>query len=140
MNPTSHAAMSGGWAVTGRRGVRGITRSAQALARKNGDTPRVACRGLDDQGVADPELTEMNSAVGCHLTKNGLLGGAKRKQLCRRRDRLKGQPQQHQHSAAVLGGTRDRLPPGEAFRFLLREGSLPKAETRHPAFRICGAR
>jgi hypothetical protein len=48
--------MSGGWPVTGRRGARGITRSAQALARKNGDTPRVACHGLDGQGAAGPGL------------------------------------------------------------------------------------
>jgi len=46
--------MSGGWPVTGRRGARGITRSAQALARKNGDTPRVACNGLDGLGPQAP--------------------------------------------------------------------------------------
>ena len=44
--------MSGGLAVTGRRGARGITRSAQALARKNGDTVtqnrRAYARGQGD--------------------------------------------------------------------------------------------
>jgi hypothetical protein len=57
----------------------------------------------------------------------------------RRRDRLKGQPQERQHSAAVR---RDAGPtaPGEGYRIFLREGSLPKAETRHPdSSGICGA-
>ena len=148
MNPTSHAAMSGGWVVIGRRGVRGITRSAQALARKNGDTPRVARLGLDGQGVADPELIEIKSAAGCQRktkksacvnaptleksdrasrrNRNGVrrqavawlkgVSGEREAETTRHpRDRLKGQPQERQHSAAVR---RDAGPtaPGEGDR------------------------
>jgi len=38
-------------------------------------------------------------------------------------DRLTGQPQEGQHSAASFGGTRDRLPPARGAAS--REGSAP---------------
>jgi hypothetical protein len=46
----------------------------------------------------------------------------------RRRDRLKGQPQERQHSAAV-GGTRDRLPPARCSSALARGIVTRRAET-----------
>ena len=61
MNPTSHAAMSGGWAVTGQK--RGVVRAGARLPGDN--TARVFLPnglGLDGQGVADPALKEMRSA------------------------------------------------------------------------------
>jgi hypothetical protein len=64
MKPTSHAAMSGGWAVTGRRRgegdhppQRGREERAglhKRSAEDRGYAPAVACLGLDGQGVADP--------------------------------------------------------------------------------------
>jgi hypothetical protein len=44
---------------------RGGSPALHKLLRKSGDTPRVACLGLVGQGVADRELSEMNSAAGC---------------------------------------------------------------------------
>src|SRR6266567_3274024 len=121
--PVAHATgarrapMSGGLAATGRRGARGITRSAQALARKNGDTPRVACLGLDGEGVADPELTEMK--------KGGVWAGAKRRSSGDAETGLKGQPQERR-------GRRHAGPtaPGEAFNIFWGDGHR-KAGTRH---------
>jgi hypothetical protein len=43
------------------------------------------------------------------------MGGAPAETTRGSRDRLKGQPQERQHSAAE-GGTRDRLPPGSDSR------------------------
>lgn len=60
--------MSGGSAVTGRCGGRGITRFCTTEGRKNGDTPRDAPKGLglDGQGAAGPVAIERESAEGCH--------------------------------------------------------------------------
>jgi hypothetical protein len=66
MNPTSHAAMSGGWAVQAKK--RGVVRAGARLPGDN--TARVFCPkglALDGQGVADPALKEMKSAEGCHM-------------------------------------------------------------------------
>jgi len=44
-------------------------------------------------------------------------------------DRLKGHPQEREHSAAIFGGTRDRVHPGEGCR-MARQGWMPaRAET-----------
>jgi hypothetical protein len=64
MNPTSHAAMSGGWAVTGQK--RGVVRAGARLPGDN--TARVFLPnglGLDGLGVADPALKQTKSAEGC---------------------------------------------------------------------------
>ena len=44
------------------------------------------------------------------------------------RDRLRGQPQERQHSAAA-GGTRDRLPPARGAKYLARGIVTRRAET-----------
>ena len=62
MNPTSHAAMSGGWAVTGQK-ARG-DRSPPS-GRQHGPRFLPNGLGLDGQGVADPALKEIKSAKGC---------------------------------------------------------------------------
>ena len=58
----------------------------------------------------------------------GVWARAKAETIRQPRDRLTGQPQERQRSAADFGGTRDRLPPARV-PYELREGSLPKAET-----------
>jgi hypothetical protein len=65
MNPTSHAAMSGGWAVTGQktRGDAGRSPVFRATTRPAFFLPNGL--GLDGQGVADPALNEIESAQGC---------------------------------------------------------------------------
>jgi hypothetical protein len=50
------------------------------------------------------------------------MGESEAKPIRQPRDRLKGQPQERQHSAAE-GGTRDRLPPARGA--LSREGASP---------------
>ena len=52
------------------------------------------------------------------------MGGSVAETIRQPRDRLKGQPQERQHSAAA-GGTQDRLPPARGSLFL-REGSSPE--------------
>ena len=130
--------MSGGWAVTGRRGERGITRSAQALARKNGDAPRVACPGLDGQGVADPGLKKTSQPQAAPSRK--VAYGPKRSA---------GQPATPRPVKRAAAGAsawrrhqagRGTDCPRRGVPYLLREGSLPKAETRHPTFGIYGCR
>jgi len=69
----------------------------------------------------------MRAPQAHRLKRNGVSGGAPATTTRRRRDRLKGHPQERQHSAAN-GGTRDRVPPARRSLFL-REGSLPEAET-----------
>ena len=73
MNPTSHAAMSGGSAVTGQKTWSGAGRSPalnRATTRSTFFAPHSSWGlGLDGQGVADPERTDMNSAGGSHLKK-----------------------------------------------------------------------
>ena len=64
MNPTSHAAMSGGWAVTGQKTRGGAGRSPPS-GRQHGPRFLPNRLGLDGQGVADPALKEMKSAEGC---------------------------------------------------------------------------
>jgi hypothetical protein len=64
MNPTRHAAMSGGWAVTGQK--RGVVRAGARLPGDN--TAHVSLPnglGLDGQGIADPALKPTKSAEGC---------------------------------------------------------------------------
>ena len=56
------------------------------------------------------------------------MGGSEAETIHQSRERLKGQPQEGQHSAAAFGGTRDRLPPARGAEYL-REGSSPKAKT-----------
>jgi hypothetical protein len=56
------------------------------------------------------------------------MGGSAAETIRQPRDRLKGQPQERQHSAAV-GGTRDRLPPARG-AVALREGSSPNGQDR----------
>ena len=46
------------------------------------------------------------------------------------RDRLKRQPQERQHSAAVFGGTRDRLPPARGAIPLASWDRSPKGRNR----------
>jgi hypothetical protein len=55
--------------------------------------------GLDGLGPQAPDFRKM-----------GVWAGAEAETIRQPRDRLKGQPQERQHSAAE-GGTRDRLPP-----------------------------
>jgi hypothetical protein len=50
------------------------------------------------------------------LEKNGHTGGSEAETVRQPRDRLKGQPQEGQHSAAA-GGARDRLPPARGAVF-----------------------
>jgi len=50
------------------------------------------------------------------FTKKRRISRSAAKAIRQPRDRLKRQPQERQHSAAVFGGTRDRLPPGEGCR------------------------
>jgi hypothetical protein len=64
MNPTSHAAMSGGWAVTGQKARGGAGRSPPS-GRQHGPRFLPNGLGLDGQGVADPALKEIESAEGC---------------------------------------------------------------------------
>jgi hypothetical protein len=45
-------------------------------------------------------------------------------------DRLTGQPQEGQYSAAVLGGTRDRLPPAGGAEYLARGDRHPNGPRR----------
>jgi hypothetical protein len=68
----------------------------------------------------------------------GVWAGASAETIRQPRDRIKGQPQERQHSAAA-GGTRDRLPPARGSIFA-RGIVTRRAETRHPGFGICGAR
>ena len=55
------------------------------------------------------------------------VGACAAETIRRPRDRLKGQPQERQHSAAA-GGTRNRLPPARG-TIWKRDGARPKAET-----------
>jgi hypothetical protein len=55
------------------------------------------------------------------------MGGSEAETIHQSRERLKGQPQEGQHSAAAFGGTRDRLPPARGAEYL-REGSSPKGQ------------
>jgi hypothetical protein len=65
MNPTSHAAMSEGWAVQAKK--RGVVRAgARPSGRQHGPRFLPNGLGLDGQGVADPALKEIKSAEGCH--------------------------------------------------------------------------
>ena len=65
MQPTSLAAMSGGWAVkTKKRGV--VRAGAQRL---HGPRFLPEGLGLDGQGAACPDFKQMQSAEGCLRTK-----------------------------------------------------------------------
>jgi hypothetical protein len=54
------------------------------------------------------------------------MGGSEAETIHQPRDRLKGQPQEGQHSAAVFGGTRDRLPPARGAAYLARWDCHPQ--------------
>jgi hypothetical protein len=109
--------MSGGRAVIGqKRGTRLLPEG----------------RGLDGQGVADPQI--QNSKWAYQPEQSAGHSPAPRP--------VKGQPQERQHSAAPTSTAgRDAGPtaPGERLEIFLRERSSPeRAETRHPALGICG--
>lgn len=48
------------------------------------------------------------------------MGGSEAETIRQPRDRLIGQPQERQHRAAVISGTRDRLPPARGADYLAR--------------------
>ena len=126
--------MSGGWAVKAKkRGWCGPERSDY--------TARVFCpKGcLDGLGAAGPELTKWIQPKAVTDQNNGRMGGSEAETIRQHRDRLKGQPQEREHSDAE-GGTRDRLPPARGTLSLARGIVTRRAETRHPACGICGAR
>ena len=50
------------------------------------------------------------------------MGGSEAETIHQSRERLKGQPQEGQHSAAAFGGTRDRLPPARGAEYLRELG------------------
>jgi hypothetical protein len=74
-----------------------------------------------------------NAPVGGSAERSlpGIRGGGTRDRV-RRRDRLKGHPQERQHSAAE-GGTRDRVPPARSTNPFAR-GIV--TERPRPAFRL----
>ena len=79
--------------------------------------------GLDGLGAAGPSKNE---------TKNGVWERAQRRLFASPGDRLKGQPQERQHSAADFGGTRDRLPPARGAIHLLPCATGWKPEGQRP--------
>jgi hypothetical protein len=85
MNPTSHAAMSGGWAVTGQKTWVGAGRSPALIRATTRPRFLPAGLGLDGQGVADPVFQRSNAAAGCSFTK--VAYGPQRSAGRRRRDR-----------------------------------------------------
>jgi hypothetical protein len=70
----------------------------------NGVRPTLARGYFNGKGPQAPAFSE-----------RGRLRRSEAKASRQSRDRLKGQPQERQHSAAE-GGTRDRLPPGERLK------------------------
>lgn len=115
--------MSGGWAVTGQKTWVGAGRSPALIRATTRPRFLPAGLGLDGQGVADPVFQEVMQPQAAPPQK-WRMGRSQAQVIRRRRDRLKGQPQECQHSAAA-GGTRDRLPPARR-SLSLREGSSPK--------------
>jgi len=69
------------------------------------------------------------------LCKNGRMGESEAQTIRQPGDRLRGQPQERQHSAAE-GGTRDRLPPARGTVF----ASGMEAEWPQPSLRFTTAR
>jgi hypothetical protein len=62
------------------------------------------------------------------------MGGSAAETIHQPRDRLRGHPQEGQHSAAVFGGTRDRVPPASGSESLARWDRHPQG--RDPASRL----
>jgi hypothetical protein len=86
MQPTSRAAMSGGWAVkTEKRGV--VRAGAQRL---HGPRFLPEGLGLDGQGVADPDFTKCIQPKAVTEQNNGRMGGSAAETIRQPRDRLKG--------------------------------------------------
>ena len=68
------------------------------------------------------------------------MGGSAAETIRQPRDRLKGQPQERQHSAAAQAG-RGTDCPRRGVQYFLREGSSPEGPRPGiPLFGICGAR
>jgi hypothetical protein len=101
--------MSGGWAVTGQKMWVGAGRSPALIRATTRPLFLPNGLGLDGQGVADPVFQKVTQPQAAPSQK-WRMGRSEAQVIRRRRDRLKGQPQECQHSAAA-GGTRDRLPP-----------------------------
>ena len=105
--------MSGGWAVKAKK--RGVVRAGacHSLAsdrRLHGPRFLPEGLGLDGQGAAGPDFENSSQPKAVTEQNNGRMGGSEAETIRQPRDRLKGQPQERQHSAAE-GGTRDRPPP-----------------------------
>jgi hypothetical protein len=70
--------------------------------------------------------------------ENGRMGGSAAETIHQPRDRLKRQPQEGQHSAAV-GGTRDRLPPARGAASPVRDRSRMAENAKRLRLREPGA-
>ena len=95
-------------------------RAAPDLIR--GLTPRGTSRPPPPAGYLNQDDATWWNLAGSHrrgcgwgasplLRKKRRISRSEAKAIRQPRDRLKRQPQERQHSAAVFGGTRDRLPP-----------------------------
>jgi hypothetical protein len=103
--------------------------------RSEGDyTARVFCPqglALTARGPQAPTSKQQSQLKAVIDEINGRISRSAAQAIRQPRDRLKGQPQERQHSAAV-GGTRDRLPPARGTIFLARGMEARRAETRNP--------
>jgi hypothetical protein len=99
--PTSHAAMSGGWAVPG-----GKTSEAWCGPERSDYTARrfpPKGLGLDGQGVADPAFQKSSQPKAVSWKrKQRRMGGSAAETIRQPGDRLKGQPQEREHSDLSL--------------------------------------
>ena len=74
------------------------------------------------------------------FTKKWRISRSEAKAIRQPRDRLKWQPQERQHSAAVFGGTRDRLPPARGAVSCVMGSKPVRAETASWRVRFTRAR
>jgi len=142
MNPTSHPAMRGGGPSQADGGRGGSPVLHKLLRGRTGIRPPSLASALTARGSQTP-TKEIESADPLRRAQRGerlspdekwRIRRSEAETTRRRRDRLKGQPHERQHSAAVR---RDAGPtaPGEAFDITCARDRHRMAETRHPAFR-----
>jgi hypothetical protein len=126
--------MSGGWPSQTKK--RGVVRAGARLLSSGDYTARVFCPkglALTVWGPQAPlQRNEVSRRLSLQKWKMGVWVGAQRRPSTGPETGLKRQPQERQLSAAVFGGTRDRLPPARGAVYLARGSVTRRAETRHP--------